>query len=205
VPYPPRFEAAGHYYHVVANAVDGGRLYRSDDDRELFLTLLRRELTRSAWTCLTYSLLTTHFHVLLRLASCTLSSGMQHLNATYARLYNRKYGRRGALFQRRFTHVLIESDPQLLETVRYVARNAPRANLCELPEEHAWCSYGAAIGLVPPDPIVDELQLLRLFSPRLPEAREQLREFVEQPDPRQRRSLIRLRAVSEQGRSATGA
>jgi len=40
------------------------------------LAMLQRELSRSAWTCLAYSLMGTHYHLLLRLENCTLSGAM---------------------------------------------------------------------------------------------------------------------------------
>ncbi len=200
VPFPIRVEAPGYAYHVTANAIDGCRLFRDDEDRQGFLVLLARELRRSSWTCFAYSLMGTHYHLLIRLEKCTLSSGFQHLNSAYARSFNSKYGRRGALWQRRFHDVLVESDNHLLELNRYIAWNAPRVNLATRPEEYPWCSYGAAIGVVPPDPLIDEGELLALFGTSTALARRRLREFVEERDPRKRR----LRDRSEKSQSRRG-
>jgi REP element-mobilizing transposase RayT len=150
--YPPRIELAGQAYHVNGNAVDGCELFRDDNDRESFLRLLATELERSEWTCIAYALMSTHYHLLLRPRKETLSGGFQHLHAAYAREYNQKWGRRGALWQRRFHDRLIEGDAQLVETIRYIALNGPRANMCKEPEDHACSSYGAAIGVFLPDP-----------------------------------------------------
>jgi REP-associated tyrosine transposase len=195
--YPLRVEAPGEAYHVNGNAVDGCKLFRDDDDREFFLRLLAKEIERSEWSCIAYSLMSTHYHLLVRLRKPTLSSGFQHLHAVYARGYNLKWGRRGTLWRRRFHDVLIESEPQLLETIRYIALNAPRANMCDDPEDHVWCSYGAAIGESSPDPLVDERDLLVPFGRRQKEARLRLRAFVEESDRRKRRSQRSLRDVSE--------
>src|SRR5581483_3383741 len=200
VPFPIRVEAPGYAYHVTANAVDGCKLFRDDEDRLGFLVLLAREIRRSSWTCLAYSLMGTHYHLLIRLGTCSLSSGLQHLNATYSRTFNRKYGRRGALLQRRFHDVLVESDSHLLELNRYIAWNAPRANLAERPEDYPWCSYGAAIGAAQPDPLIDEGQLLGLFAVSTEVGRRRLRAFVEERDPRRRR----LRDGSENSQSRRG-
>jgi putative transposase len=189
--YPPRIEIPGHVYHVNGNCVDGGKLFRDDEDRTMFLISLRRELRRSEWRCIAYSLMSTHFHVLLRLEKCTLSSGFQRLNSAYARWFNRKYGRRGALWQRRFHDVLIESEAHLLEVNRYVALNAPRAGMSCRAEDYAWCSYGSAIGAYPPDPLIDEHELLGPFGTRPDVARRRLQAFVEESDPRKRRSQRR--------------
>jgi len=177
---------------VNTKAVAGCKVFRDAEDCETFLGLVRAEVARSSWSCIAYSLMETHYHLLLRLERCTLSSGLQHLNGSYARSFNRKYGRRGALWQRRFHDVLIESDAHLYEVNRYVAINAPRANLCDRPEEHVWCSYGSSIGAYPRDPLIDEAELLGLFGTTVAQSRRRLREFVEERDPRKRRSLTRI-------------
>jgi putative transposase len=204
MPYPPRIEAVGETYHVNGNATSGDKAFRDEEDYTTFLALFRRELVRSEWTCLAYTLMGTHYHLLVRPRNMTLSSGFQRLNAGYARTFNTKYGRRGAFWQRRFHDTLIESDAHLLEVTRYIALNAPRASLCQRAEDYPWCSYGAAIGTHPPDPLVDEDELLGLFGTTPARARERLRLFVEEGDRRRRRAMIprrpsqrKLRDVSE--------
>jgi putative transposase len=185
---PPRIELVGHAYHVNAKAVHGTKLFIDDADRMVFLDLLAEEVARSNWELLSYSLMSTHYHLLIRLRELTLSSGFQRLNSRYARAYNRRYGRRGALWQRRYFDSIVESDNHLYEAIRYIARNAPRVSACEQPEDWPWCNYGAAIGMYPPDPVVQERALLRLFGSSLKQARQRLRTFVEEADPRERRS-----------------
>src|SRR5215210_5694301 len=187
--YPPRIQVPAHWYHVMSNGVDGFDVFVDEVDRAAFLALVGRELRRSEWTCAAYSLMSTHFHVLIQLDKPTLSSGMQHLKSDYTRLFNRRHGRRGTIWQRRFHDVLVETDSHLLEVNRYIALNAPRAGMCEAPEDHPWCSYGAAVGDYPADPLVAEDEVLGLFSTTPYVGRRRLREFVEEADPRRRRSL----------------
>jgi REP element-mobilizing transposase RayT len=181
---PPRIEVVGATYHVNSKAVHGVDLFVDESDRLLFLRLLRSQARKSEWSILAYSLMTTHFHVLVRLNKETLSSGFHRFNSIYARLYNRRHGRRGALWQRRYHDVMIETEPHLYEVIRYIAWNAPRAGLCDTPEAWPWCGYGAAIGAKINDPLVNEDELLGLFGARPEEARKWLRDFVEQADPR---------------------
>jgi REP element-mobilizing transposase RayT len=189
--YPVRIELPGGTYHVNAKAVDGCKAFRDDEDRETFLMLLAGELEKSRWTLLAYSLMGTHYHLLLRIDGAGLSSGFRRLNSGHARTFNRHHRRRGALWQRRFHHSLVETDFHLLEAVRYIALNAVRAGICERPEDYAWCSYGAAIGRHAPDSLVNEAEVLGLFGGTPERARRRLREFVEEGDPRRRRAIHR--------------
>jgi putative transposase len=189
--YRPRIEFPGATHHVNAKAVDGCKAFRDDYDRFVFLKLLAGELERSQWILLAYSLMGTHYHLLVRTSERGLSSGFQRLNAGHARTYNQHHRRRGALWQRRFHDSLVETDFHLLEAVRYIALNAVRAGICERPEDYAWCSYGAAVGEHQPDELVDEAALLGLFGMTPARARQRLREFVAEGDPRRRRALLR--------------
>ncbi|MGN6799812.1 MAG: transposase [Gaiellaceae bacterium] len=181
-----RYEELGATYHINANALDGMTLFRDDVDRERFYYLLADQIVDSDWTLLEYTLMSTHYHLLLRIEKPTLSSGFKRLQSRYARAYNRRHDRRGVVWLKRFDSVLIESERHLFETVRYIALNAPRARMVEAAENWPWCSYGSAIGVYPADPIVNEKELLGLFAgdPRV--ARRKLRGFVEEKDPRKR-------------------
>src|SRR4051794_26523172 len=183
---PPRIEVVDAIYHIIGKAVHGVDLFVDESDRLLFLRLLRTEARKSGWCILAYSLMTTHYHLLLRLERPALSSGFRRFASVYARLYNKRHSRRGALWQRRFFDVIIETESHLYEVVRYIALNAPRARMSDSPEAWPWSSYGSAVGLSPPDPVANVHELLRLFSPRLEEARANLRIYVEEADPRRR-------------------
>lgn len=190
---PPRIEIVGAMYHVNSKSVDGVRLFVDDDDRNMFLRMLGVQAQRSDWCVYAYSLMRNHFHVLIKIRKPTLSSGFQRLKSLYAREYNRRYGRRGALWQCRFHDSMVETDAHLYEAIRYIALNAPNANAAESAEAWAWCSYGAAIGVVPPDPIVDEKELHRLFGATPDQARPALKAYVDERDPRLRLGQTRVR------------
>ena len=192
VPRHPRIELEGATYHVTQHGVDDRKIFRDDADREKFLTLFEDEVRRSRWTCLAYSLMSTHYHVLIRLEKPTLSSGFQRLNGRYAQAFNHRHARRGHLFERRFRDVIVESDAHRYEATRYIHLNAIRANMCESPEAHVWSDYGSTIGLVPQDPIVDPRVALELFGDRLDMARKSYMAFVAEADPRVRRGQTRV-------------
>ena len=194
---PPRLEIVGAIYHVNGKAVHGVKLFVDESDRALFIRLLVKQARKSGWCVLAYSLMTTHYYLLLRLDKPELSSGFQRLNSLYARLYNKRHGRRGALWQRRYFDSIIEAESHLYEAIRYIALNAPRAHVCDAAEDWPWCGYGAAIGCSPPDPLVNESELLGLFGASREEAQKSLRWFVEEADPRERFGQTPVRLVSD--------
>lgn len=172
--------------HVWANGVAKKSIFRDAVDRDVALKLLREEVTLSKWTCLSYVVMSTHYHLLLRLNDATLSSGMQRFNRRYALYHNKRYDHRGHAFEQRFgCSIVADTAEDELELARYIALNPTRAEMCRLPEDYPWSSYGSTIGLYPRDPIID---LRAALSPTRG-SRAAYREFMERVDPRLRRTI----------------
>lgn len=188
-----RFQLVGGTYHCTQHGINDLPIYRSDGDRQTFLSYLGEEIARSEWECLAYSLMRTHYHLLIRLTKETLSSGFQHLNGRYAQTFNLRYGRRGHVFERRFRDVLVESDAHRYEVARYIHLNAPKVNVCPNPEDYPWCDFAATMGLAPPDPYVDPRRALDVFGDDLETARDGYARYMAERDPRVRRGQTRAR------------
>jgi REP element-mobilizing transposase RayT len=187
MPRTPRDQSPGSTHHVTAHGLGGIPLFRRPFDRDAFMELLLAEIRRSIWTCLEYCVMTTHYHVVLELKEETLSSGVGHLNRSYAHHFNKTYGRRGHAFEARFGDRPVATEAHRREVVRYVALNPTRAGICRLPEEYPWSSYAANIGMYSPDPAIDINAALVPFGGS-PDA---YRAFVEEVDPRARRDATR--------------
>ena len=196
-----RIDEPGLTFHVWANGVRGLPLFRDVEDRDVAMQLLREEVELSEWTCLEYVLMTTHFHVLLRLRKATLSSGFHRFNTRYAQYLNKKLRSRGHVFDGRFESKLVEGRFALLETGRYIARNPVRANICEVPEQYPWCGYGATIGLFPRDDVVD----VRAALAPLGGSQRAYRTYVEESDRRVRWGQAWARPRSTTRRTGTRA
>ncbi|WP_319001695.1 hypothetical protein [Clostridium estertheticum] len=63
------------------------------------------------------------------------------IHSKYAKYYNKKYNYIGHLFQDRYYAELIETDAQMLETIRYVHLNPVRAKMVKKSESYEWSSY----------------------------------------------------------------
>jgi len=69
---------------------------------------------------------------------------MRRLNSSYARYYNKKYKRRGFLFQDRYKSIATQEFNYFRELIKYIHLNPLRAgivrNFTEL-DKYAWCSH----------------------------------------------------------------
>ena len=120
---PPRLQVADGIYHLTARGNERRALYRDAADRERFLEILAETLERCNWHCLSYCLMSNHYHLLVRTLEPTLSRGMRDLNGMYAQCCNRRHGRDGHLMQGRYRALLIGSEEHLLAAVAYIVRD----------------------------------------------------------------------------------
>jgi REP element-mobilizing transposase RayT len=180
MPRPPRTIEPGAIYHVTARGNRRQLLFRDDDDRRLFLTLLDTVAAEGGWRCLGYCLMPNHIHAVLT-TKTAFSRGMQYLCGTYAQRFNRRYAVDGHLFQGRYHARRVESDSHLLEVSRYLALNPVRAGICARPDDWRWGSHRALLGERPDLRALDVEEALAHFG-RNPEiARWTLRAFVDDP------------------------
>lgn len=198
----PRINVAGFTYHAWANATNGQRLFRDDIDKDVFVALLRELVRRNSWICLAWVVMSTHYHLLLRLKEPTLSSGFQRLNLRYALYYNRRYNLRGHAFTAPYSYKIVDGSFHELETARYLANNPVQAAMCKRPEEYPWSSYASLIGLHRPDEIVDEKAALAPLGG----SRQKYRLYVETKDLGERwdQVIVRSARAARQPQRAQG-
>ena len=159
----PREEAPEAVHHAYARGNGHQAVFLDDDDRVVYLTLLGQVVARYRWRCLAFCLMRNHVHLLVETPAAGLGAGMQRLHGVYAQSFNRRHRRSGHLFQGRFGAVRMETDAQLLQTARYIARNPVEAGLCDDPAHWPWSSHAAAIAAIAPA-WLDTARLLARFG-----------------------------------------
>jgi putative transposase len=147
MPRPPRVQGAGAFFHVTAQGNDERAIFVDDADRKAFLDRLASLIVKYEWRCHSYCLMTNHFHLLLDLAEENLDCGMSELLGQHARRFNRRYGRKGHLFGKRYAAELVAREAHFLETLRYIDMNPVRAGICPRPAHWRWGSYRFYAGL----------------------------------------------------------
>ena len=138
---PLRIEYAGAYYHVTSRGNERKDVFKSQKDREQFLSYLESAVNRYDAIIHAYCLMSNHYHLILETPSGNLSKIMQHINGAYTNYFNIKRKRNGHLFQGRFKAIVVEVDEYALELSRYIHLNPVRASMVNRPEEYRWSSY----------------------------------------------------------------
>jgi putative transposase len=177
MPYPLRIEHPGAYYHVGSRGNNGRPIMLDDADGAEFVSLLAKIAIAERWSVVAWCLMTNHYHLVLQIED-RLSRGMQSLNGTFSKRFNRRHGRENHLFRNRFYSRLLKTDADLLEACRYTVLNPVRAGICQRPEQWRWSSFRACAGLELPPSFLADAQLLKLFANDPARARAEYREFI---------------------------
>jgi putative transposase len=175
---PLRLEYAGALYHLTSRGNAKGDIFRDDNDRRIFLSLLGTTVKECGWLLYAYCLMGNHYHLLAETPTPNLSRGMHRLNGLYTQRFNRRHRRVGHLFQGRFGAILVEKESYQLELARYIALNPVRADLVRSPEQWRWSSYRSNALLDPPVPWLYITPLLERFAAERQEAARRYKEFV---------------------------
>lgn len=132
MPRPLRIEYEGAIYHVMNRGNQGQRIVRTKEDVEEFLETVGEACEAADWSIHAFAVMGNHYHLLIETHRATLVKGMQWLNSTYTQRYNRRYKLRGHLFQGRYKAIIVDNQPQYLQTVvDYIQMNPVRAGLVE--------------------------------------------------------------------------
>ena len=177
MPRPPRLQAPG-VYHVFAQGVSCRPLFPDSDARRLFLRLVGLTAGRHVWHVLAYCVMTTHYHLLLRIEEQNLGRGMQWLNGVYGAALNTIELDRGHVFGARYGSSPVTTDSDFLEVVRYIALNPVRAGLCTDPADWPWSSYRLIVRDLPTPSFLEVGEVLQLFGRDRRRARRRLESFV---------------------------
>ncbi len=128
-------------YHLLSRGNGGQEIYRSTDDRHMFLDLLGELVERFDIEVHAYVLMGNHYHLLIKTRDANLSRAMQWFGTSYTRKFNLKNSTGGHLFQGRFKSIIVENDAYLMRLSCYIHRNPVRANIVGRLADYQWSSY----------------------------------------------------------------
>jgi putative transposase len=141
-----RVVVPGCAHHVTQRGVRSIAVFDSDDDRELYLRLLRFNSVKYGLGILGYCLMTNHVHIVVipdRTDSLALGIGETH--RCYTNIYNGRHGVKGYLFQGRFYSCPMDAR-HTFTAMAYVERNPVRAGIAVKAWDYRWSSAGIHTG-----------------------------------------------------------
>ncbi|MFH1748015.1 MAG: transposase [Planctomycetota bacterium] len=133
-------------HHVTQRGNNRQDIFFADDDRRVYLDLLKERSAACGLRILGYCLMTNHVHVVAVPRSAdALARAIGRTNFLYTQHINRRYGRSGHLWQNRFFSCALD-EVHLWRTLSYVERNPVRAKMVRVPWRFRWSSAGAHVG-----------------------------------------------------------
>lgn len=134
-----RLDADDQFYHIYNRGVAKMDIFISDDDYQYFESLIEQLLFETPRKDVkgrdrknyfgkieihTYCLMPNHFHFLIKqISEGAASQFLSSLSIAYSIYFNKKYSRRGPVFESRFKSILIDNDDYLIHVSRYIHLN----------------------------------------------------------------------------------
>lgn len=143
MPRAERVNAGNHIYHVLNRANARAQVFDNREDYAIFENILEEAVEKFDMRLLAYCLMPNHWHlVLYPKKDEDMSRFMSWLANTHTRRWHSVKGTigHGHLYQGRYKSFLCQEDTHFLTLVRYVERNAKRANLVQNAEDWRWSS-----------------------------------------------------------------
>ena len=181
MPRAARKKSEESMYHVMSRSISEVDLFQCDEDKDYYLSLLKRYKEKYHCKIYCYALMSNHVHIYINPCGFDISTFMRCLNNAYVAYFNRKYGRHGHLFQGRFASTIVDNDTYSLTLSAYIHNN-PK----DLPgyagreEYYRYSSYGIYTGCRKDrEGIVDTEFILSHFGRDKKTAQQKYKAFTE--------------------------
>ncbi|UCH01225.1 MAG: transposase [Deltaproteobacteria bacterium] len=175
---PLRIQYPGAFYHITSRGNELKDVFKSQKDREKFLSYFETATHRYGALIHVYCLMNNHYHILMETPEGNLSQIMHHINASYTTYFNVKRKRAGHLFQGRYKAILVDADEYAKELSRYIHLNPVRAGIVDDPGKYSWSSCRYYIGQEKASEWLSRDFILAYFGKTVSVAKKRYREFV---------------------------
>lgn len=141
-----RVVATGYPHHIIQRGNNREKIFHDEEDRERYLSFLKKYSGKWGCPVLAYCLMTNHVHLLTRPTTDeSLYKMMQGVTLCYTQYINRKYQRTGRLWESRYHSCAVEEERYLWAVSRYIEQNPVRARIVKKAETYAYSSARAHI------------------------------------------------------------
>jgi putative transposase len=147
MPRKPRIHVPGAFYHVTLRGNHRQDIFFSDQDRALLNEIVADVIEALQARVHGYCWMTNHVHLLIQVGESPLGRVMLRIASRYARQVQQRFRTTGHLFECRYHAVLVDADEYLLTLLKYVHLNPVQAGMVSTPDQYAWSSHHAYLGL----------------------------------------------------------
>ena len=149
MPRAPRVPSPTGLYHVTSRAIRPLQLFADFYDVAVFRHALARAHVEDGLRLYSYCLMGTHFHLIAGAEPEPLSRALGRLKGWCAQELNRRRGRSGPIFDKRFAARALGSESHVAAALIYLAVNPVRAGLVEQADTWPYGSHRAHADLEP--------------------------------------------------------
>jgi len=126
----------GAEYHVTARINRGEKIFLAREDRELFMSVLKRAKKKFHFALKNFCIMGNHIHLLIKPEPGeSLSKIMQWLLSVFAQLWNKKHDLSGHLWGDRFFSRIILGILDFLKVFLYIDNNPVLAGMVQQPDQ----------------------------------------------------------------------
>lgn len=130
-------------HHITQRGNNRQDVFFVDDDRRVYLSLLKEQAEKYGLEILGWCLMTNHIHLIGRPAGeDSLAKALGRTHFRYTQYINRFHGRSGHLWQNRFYSCPLGRE-HFWQALRYVEQNPLRAGLVRQAWKYPWSSAAA--------------------------------------------------------------
>lgn len=140
MPRTARKRSSTDLYHVIARGINKEPIFKQKREKNNFIRLLQKHLKDRDIEIYAYVIMSTHFHILIRVDLKLLSSYLAIVLAEFAEYYNFKHNRNGHVFQDRFKSECVETQQYFWNCIRYIHMNPVNANIIKTPLNYTFSS-----------------------------------------------------------------
>ena len=127
-------------YHCMLRGINQQDIFIEKQDYLKFQEIIESTKKKFLYKLYSYVFMPNHVHLEIKDENQKLSQIIHSLTTSYANYFNKKYQRKGHLFENRFQSRNVENPYYILNLVRYIHQNPVKAGISSI-DKYYWSSY----------------------------------------------------------------
>ncbi|RXM58961.1 transposase [Clostridium tetani] len=166
LPRSARIKTDNSIFHIMVRSISEINLFQTDFDKIQYLNFVKFYQKIFNFKVYAYCLMSNHGHFIIDANGADISKIMHGLNLKYSLNFNKRYKRRGHLFQDRFKSKIIDSQKYLITASAYIHNNpVDIQRYSKHPEKYKFSSLAVYLGFKKdPFKILDENYIMQFLG-----------------------------------------